>query len=97
MDNIQKHLSLLGLRVTDRVTGFEGVVASVCFDLYGCIQAVVNPGLTPEGKLGASEWFDVSRLEPANDTPVMPRPDYIEGALAEGKHGPAEKPLRVKG
>ncbi len=30
--NVQKHLSILGYRARDRVTGFEGVVTSVCFD-----------------------------------------------------------------
>jgi len=41
---IQKHLDLLGHKVTDRVSGFTGVVTSIGFDLYGCIQAVVTPG-----------------------------------------------------
>ena len=51
MVNLTKHLNLLGMRVEDRVTGFKGVVATVGFDLYGCIQAVVNPGTDADGKL----------------------------------------------
>lgn len=63
MSQPKEHLNLLGLRVRDRVSGFEGVVASVCFDLYGCIQAIVHPGLQSDGKLGDQSWFDVNRLE----------------------------------
>ena len=59
---IKKHLELLGLRVEDKVTGLRGVVASVGFDLYGCVQAIVNPGLGKDKKLQDCQWFDVNRL-----------------------------------
>ena len=90
--NTQKHLNLLGLKVRDRVTGAKGVVASISFDLYGCIQAVVNPGLDKDGKQMDSSWYDVSRLEVTDPTPVMPRPDFVSGPVAEGRQGAAEKP-----
>ena len=92
MTNIQKHLNMLGLRVEDKVTNLKGVVASISFDLYGCIQAIVNPGMDKDGKLQDSVWFDVSRLKTLSDDPVMPRPDFDFGPQAEGKQGPAEKP-----
>lgn len=91
--NIQKHLNLLGLKVRDRVTGAKGVVASISFDLYGCIQAVVNPGLDKDGKQLDQNWYDVSRLEVTDSEPVMPRPDFVSGPVAEGRKGPAEKPM----
>jgi hypothetical protein len=90
--NIQKHLGLLGLRVEDKVTGFKGVVTSLCFDLYGCIQALVHPGLDKEGKHVDQAWLDVGRLTVTKNTPVMDRPNYDFGPQAEGKKGPAEKP-----
>ena len=40
---IKKHLDLLGHKVKDKVSGFQGVVISMSFDLYGCIQADVRP------------------------------------------------------
>jgi len=40
---VERHVSQLGLKVKDRVTGFEGVVSTMSFDLYGCIQAAVTP------------------------------------------------------
>lgn len=87
-----KHMNLLGLTARDKVTGFEGVVSTVSFDLYGCIQAVLVPPLDKEGKKQDGCWFDVSRLTVVNDTPVMEVPDFTEGPVAEGRKGPAEKP-----
>lgn len=92
MVNVKKHLGLLGLKVQDKVTGFKGVVASIHFDLYGCVQALVNPGKGKDGKLGEQVYFDVSRLEVKNPKPVMDVPNYEYGPQAEGKQGPAEKP-----
>lgn len=89
---IKKHLNYLGLKVRDRITGFKGVVASVSFDLYGCIQCVVSPGTDKDGKPKESHYFDINRLEILSDKPVMARPNFDFGDIAEGNHGPAEKP-----
>lgn len=96
MSHVQEHLHLLGLRVRDRVTGFEGVVTSVCFDLYGCIQAIIHPGLGADGKMGDQTWFDVNRIEVLSCTPVMNRPNFEFGEEAKGNKGPAEKPAFSK-
>lgn len=93
---IKQHLELLGMTVEDRVTGFKGIVASVSFDLYGCIQAIVNPGMEKSGKLGEQVWFDVNRLKVISKGPVMNRPDFDFGPQADGKQGPAEKPANFK-
>lgn len=89
---ILKHLNMLGLKVEDKVTGFKGVVASVSFDLYGCVQAIVNPGLDSAGKLGEQCWFDIARLKIIDENPVMNVPNFEFGIQAEGKQGAAEKP-----
>jgi hypothetical protein len=94
--NAKKHLELLGLRVEDRVTGFKGVVSSISFDLYGCVQASVNPGMGKDGKLGDQTWFDVNRLKVLSKAPVMETPDFEFGPQSEGKQGPAEKPVFPK-
>ncbi len=96
MVNIKKHMALLGLRVEDRVTGMKGVVASISFDLYGCVQAIVNPGLGKDGKLSDQIWFDVSRLKVLDKKPVMQVPDFEYGPQAEGLQGAAEKPKTWK-
>lgn len=94
--NVKKHLALLGHRVEDRVTGCTGIVSSIGFDLYGCIQAVVNPGMDKDLKFRESVWFDISRLKVLSDEPVMNPPNYDFGHIAEGKQGPAEKPAANK-
>jgi hypothetical protein len=81
MEDYKKHLRLLGLKVKDRVTGYEGVVSSVSFDLYGCMQALLMPEFqgkeTPD-----SRWFDANRLEVICDTPVMDPPNFISEIIA---------------
>jgi len=89
---IQQHMQLLGLKVVDKVTGFKGVVVSVSFDLYGCIQAVVTPEAGKDGKQEEAHWFDVTRLTVTSQAPVMTRPNYEYGDVAEGRKGAAEKP-----
>lgn len=90
--NIQKHFQMLGLKVRDRVTGLTGVVVSIGFDLYGCIQCVVHPGTDKDDKMRDSLWFDIARLEALSSEPVMTRPNYEFGPIAEGRKGSAEKP-----
>jgi len=43
---IQKHLDFLGMEVEDRATGARGICTTVSFDLYGCVQAAINQGIT---------------------------------------------------
>jgi hypothetical protein len=73
---VKEHLALLGYKVRDVVTGFGGVVSSITFDLYGCVQGLVTPEKDKEGKLGEPFWFDVKRLEPLSKKPVMAVPSY---------------------
>ena len=93
---IKKHLNLLGLKVKDKITGFTGIVTSVSFDLYGCIQAIVNPGMDRDGKQKDSHYFDVNRLKIVSSKPVMDLPNFDFGSIAEGKKRPAEKPRFIK-
>jgi hypothetical protein len=93
MENVRKHLDFLGLKVVDKVTGFKGICTSIGFDLYGCVQAVINPGLDKDGVAIESVWFDIARLKVTDKKPVMDVPDFDFGKAAEGKKGPAEKPI----
>lgn len=89
---MNSHLNMLGCKARDRVTGIEGVVTSVSFDLYGCIQAVMTMKADEKGEYNVSPWFDVTRLDVAYHNPVMTRPNFAMGYIAEGKKGAAEKP-----
>ncbi len=95
-----KDLELLGLKVRDRVTGFSGIVSSICFDLYGCVQGVVSPPVDEKGALPDGKWIDTSRLEVLDASPVMEVPGgrfavtRSASPTAAAYPGPAEKPAR---
>jgi hypothetical protein len=74
---MKEGMQLLGLKVQDVVTGCCGVVTSVSFDLYGCVQVLVHPGLV-EGKIVDQHWFDVKRLTIIKNTPVMAVPNFAD-------------------
>lgn len=78
----------LGKRGRDKVTGAEGVITSVVFDLYGCVQMTLVPGKGPDGKLQDANWFDAHRIEIIDHNPVMPRPTFAPVQRVEDSHGP---------
>lgn len=90
------HRNLLGLKVKDAVTGFKGIVTSVTFDLFGCVQALVHPGLNKESLPKDQCWFDVNRLTVINDKPVMAPPTFTTPATytSSTEKGGAAKPRR---
>lgn len=85
-------MDLLGCKVQDKITKHQGIVDSVCFDLYGCIQASVRGFILEDkdGKVLPGHWFDIKRLIVLDDTPVMEVPDFSKPEI-----GPAEKSARV--
>ena len=85
------YLDLLGFRVRDRITGAQGVVTSVCFDLYGCVQADINRGFDEKGEQLKGYWFDCKRLERVSEAPVMTPPRFEDFRVGD-EPGPAEKP-----
>ncbi len=86
------YIGMLGLTYRDKVTGFVGVVTTVSFDLYGCIQMVVTPP-AEDGKVKEGGWFDYNRLELMTNGPVMAPPNFDDGPVAQGERGCAIKPL----
>jgi len=84
---MNEHFEVMGHKVRDRVTGFVGVVESISFDLYGCVQAVVRPPVdaAKPAELGEGRWFDAKRLEIIGETRVMEVPafDVIHGGAAK--------------
>lgn len=91
--NATEHLTLLGKEAEDKVTKFKGVISSLSFELYGCVQAVLTPKVGKDGEIKEGCWFDVTRLKILNNTPVMDLPDFGKGYVAEGKKGAANKTL----
>ena len=92
--SVTNYVDLLGRRVTDKVTSFEGTVTSVSFDLYGCVQCIVQPD-AEKGKtdMKDSRWFDAKRLTVKGKSRAMPVPTFSD--IERGKeNGPAEKPIQ---
>ena len=92
MDTYRKHIDLLGFNAEDKITGFKGVIDSVCFDLYGCIQVSLKPPIDKEGRIPETYWFDVTRVKINTGKRIVEMPNFYEGYVAEGKKGPADKP-----
>lgn len=73
---MKKYMDLLGLEARDVVTGYTGVITTVSFDLYGCVQVVVTPKYK-EGKDDiVGRWFDSKRLTVLSKKPVMEVPSF---------------------
>ena len=96
--DIRKHFDLLGKKAKDKVTGFTGVITTLSFDLYGCIQVVVEK-MDKDNKT-MNKWFDVVRLEIKDKKPIIEPPKFLDEDVSmytervqSGHKGPAEKPL----
>ena len=89
---MQQYMKLLGETVRDKITGIEGTVTSICFDLYGCVQAIIKQRADKDGKTLDSSWHDIKRLELIADGRVMPVPDF-DGMPVGSEAGPESKPV----
>jgi hypothetical protein len=74
----EKSIEMLGETGVDIITGIEGVITSVCFDLYGCVQAIITPlGMKEDGKpKDSSTWLDVNRIKIKTGDKIMLTPDF---------------------
>jgi len=91
---VEDCIALLGCRAKDKVTGFSGVISSVGFDLYGCVQCIVTPPMDEKGEPKAGHWFDVNRVEVFENDRVMgyPKYEFYTQAPSNYNKGPADKP-----
>jgi len=94
MEQYKTHIELLGFKAKDKITGFEGTIDSVCFDLYGCIQVSLKPPMDNDGKIPDGYWVDVTRIKITNKNRIVELPNFYEGYVAEGRKGAADKPMR---
>lgn len=93
---IKESLNMLGLYCKDKITGNEGTVTSIAFDLYGCVTAILNPEVQ-DGKPREQNWYDIQRLEIIAEVKrKMDVPDFESKTLLSFDSGPAEKPLRCE-
>jgi hypothetical protein len=56
--------NVLGLKVRDRITGFEGMVTGRVQYITGCNQLLVQPPVKKKGgTFEEARWFDEDRME----------------------------------
>jgi len=95
--NIVELCNLLGRKAKDKVTGFSGVIISVSVDLFGCLQAIIQPEAKEGETYPDGRWFDTNRLLLLDAEKVMEPPIIVAGDVGESPeeydHGPADKPL----
>ena len=93
MDTYRDRIELLGFEGKDRITGIVGVIDSLSFDLYGCVQVSVRQrSVKDDGEMPKGYWFDVTRVEVLGDDRIMELPNFAAGYVAQGRKGPADKP-----
>jgi hypothetical protein len=87
---VNSYLDILGKRVRDLITDYKGVATSVSFDLYGCVQVFVNPGLDEDNNIRQGHWFDYKRLktDALKTDPLIKQPEFAFTKEA----GPENKP-----
>lgn len=62
---------MLGKTVSDRITGFRGVVTGYVEYLSGCNQVLVVPPISADGTLRDASWFDVQRVDVLDHVPPV--------------------------
>ena len=88
-------VDLLGKKVKDKMSGFTDYISNVCFDLYGCIQVIINPAkLDKESQyLNNSGWVDLNRIEILKGKRIMEHPDFNNSYTCKSEvHGASIKP-----
>lgn len=88
---MKNYLDVLGLPAKDKVTGFKGIISSISFDLYGCIQVVITPK-SEDGTMKDGHWLDSGRVTITSRKRVMEISNFGDKNILEYDKGPAEKP-----
>lgn len=92
----EKCVSYLGFKAKDKVTGAKGMISTVCFDVYGCIQVILDPQkVNKDGTVGKNiGWIDINRVQIEGKKRFFEPPDFnIKYKKEKEIHGPAEKPI----
>lgn len=71
----------LGMKMRDRITGFEGIAVTQVFYLYGCMQFGLSPKVDDKGEPRDCQFFDHQRLEVLADEPAIPITEQPNGGI----------------
>lgn len=85
-------INLLGYKARDKITKQDGVISSVSFDLYGCVQVLLTPLKVKNGEdIKVHGWFDINRIEIIKNKKIMNFPEYNKYESIKDVGGPGEK------
>jgi hypothetical protein len=59
-------MDLMGKKVKDKISGFEGIVTGIVDYLTGCKQLLIQPP-AKDGEFKSSIWIDIDRVEVIGD------------------------------
>ncbi|HSD38312.1 MAG TPA: hypothetical protein VLC92_12435 [Rhodocyclaceae bacterium] len=66
---------ILGQKVKDQVTGFEGILTALADHITGERRALVSAKALQDGFMSASRWFDVRRLKIVDSSVLVLKTD----------------------
>lgn len=69
---MSNNIPKLGDLVSDKVTGFKGIVISYSKHLAGCDRLYVEPRVSDDGKFTEGRWFDIDLLDVEDAGVVKP-------------------------
>jgi len=92
---VNQSVDYLGKKVKDKISGKKGIVTSVCFDLYGCIQVIIfEQKLDKDGNPRTFGWVDINRIDILKEKRIMDFPDFDQKYKSiKSINGPADKPI----
>jgi uncharacterized protein YbcC (UPF0753/DUF2309 family) len=64
-----------GNKVTEKVTGFTGIITGTCYYLTGCNQYLVTAKAKDEYSEAKAQWYDEGRLELVIEDKVLTESD----------------------
>ncbi len=93
------YFDVLGFEAVDVVTGFEGVVSDVSFNLYGCVMVTLTPKQHKDKIEEASNrWFDHKRITITSNARVLEPPrEWLVGREPGPMARPADPRMPVRG
>ncbi len=80
-------------KVTDTITGFQGMVTGRAEYLTGCRQYGVTPKVDKDGKLNETQWLDEDRLV---STVALARRKAAQPMKKRNLGGPQSSPAPTK-
>ena len=87
--DMDKIFNKLGFKGVDRISGYRGVIESVSFDIYGCVQYLLRREVKDnDPNTDVAAWYDEKRIRVTGKQRVI-KCDFKD--LCEIK-GPAKKP-----